>query len=117
MVYIDRNGRVLDKRPWNMDRIKGIFIGLWLLLLQFFTTLIAPFRTESRGSDDNSRGSSWSAGGGGGGGYGGGGSGGGGSGGGGGNGGFGPNRRIGRITNSMDVNVPGGGCSGGGCGQ
>ncbi|XP_075154505.1 glycine-rich selenoprotein-like [Haematobia irritans] len=100
MVYIDRNGRVLEKRPWDMARIMEIFTGLWLVVVQFFQTLIAPFCQENRGG--NRRGTSgWGSGSGSGGG--------GGGGGGGGNGGLRPNRRIGRVTNSMDCNIPGGG--------
>ncbi|XP_005186049.1 glycine-rich selenoprotein-like [Musca domestica] len=107
MVYIDRNGRVLEKRPWDMARVMEIFTGLWLIVIQFFRTLIAPFNVENRGSNGNRRGggSSWGSGSG----YGGGGGGGGSGGGSGGNGGLRPNRRIGRITNSMDCNIPGGG--------
>ncbi|XP_065364151.1 glycine-rich selenoprotein-like [Calliphora vicina] len=101
MVYIDRNGRVLEKRPWDLNRIKEIFTALWVVVLHFFTTLFAPFKTEKR-AGNNGSGGSWGSGGGGGG---------GGSGGGssGGNGGLRPNRRIGRIANSMDCNIPGGG--------
>lgn len=71
-----------------------------------FQTLVAPFKPENRGNNGNRRGGGWGSGGG----YGGGGGGGGGSGSSGGNGGgLRPNRRIGRITNSMDCNIPGGG--------
>lgn len=62
-----------------------------------FTTLFAPFRAENRGGNRNNGG--WGPSGGGG----------GGSGSFGGNGGQRSNRRIGRITNSMDCNIPGGG--------
>uniref|UniRef100_A0A1I8NM99 Glycine-rich selenoprotein n=1 Tax=Stomoxys calcitrans TaxID=35570 RepID=A0A1I8NM99_STOCA len=103
MVYIDRDGRVLEKRPWDMARIMGIFTGIWLVVVQFFQTLIAPFNQENRGGNRRSGGGGWGSGGG----YGGGG--GGGGSGGGGNGGLRPNRRIGRVTNSMDCNIPGGG--------
>lgn len=59
--------------------------------------MIAPFKTENRRNGNNARGGGWDSGGGGGGGS------------SGGNGGLRPNRRIGRITNSMDCNIPGGG--------
>jgi len=105
MVYIDRNGRVWEKRPWDLARITEIFMGIWFVILQLFHTLIAPFMSNNTGGS-NTRRSGWGPGGSGGGGGGGGGSGGRGSG----NGGYGPNRRIGRVVNtSMDCNIPGGG--------
>jgi len=100
MVYIDRNGRVLEKRPWDIARVLGIFTGIWFVVVQFFMTLLAPFQGQNNGSSSrsDSRRGGWGPGGGG---------------GGGGNGrpgGGGPNRRIGRVVNtSMDCNIPGGG--------
>ncbi|TMW39737.1 hypothetical protein DOY81_015183, partial [Sarcophaga bullata] len=104
-IHIFADGRVLEKRPWDLNRVIEIFTGLWVIIVHFFTTLFAPFKQENRGGG-NRRGDSWGSGSG----YGGGGGGGGGRGGGSGsNGGLRPNRRIGRITNSMDCNIPGGG--------
>ncbi|KAL9880343.1 glycine-rich selenoprotein-like [Glossina fuscipes] len=94
MVYIDRNGRVCESRPWDLSRIIDIFTGLWFVIVHYFQTLVAPFVPRR---DSVRRNTGWGSGGGGGG------------GGGGGNGGLRPNRRIGRITNTMDCNIPGGG--------
>ncbi|XP_004529515.1 glycine-rich selenoprotein-like [Ceratitis capitata] len=105
MVYVDRDGSVLQRRPWSVARVLEIFTGLWFILITFFRALISPFMKDdhSSSSGSNSRRGGW-GGGGGGGGFGGGGGGGNGGGGGGGGGGFGPNRRIGRINNtSMDA--------------
>ncbi|XP_036347736.1 glycine-rich selenoprotein-like [Rhagoletis pomonella] len=109
MVYIDRDGRVLERRPWSVARVLEIFISLWFVVVAFFKTLMAPFMNNDNqnGSSNNRRGG-WGSGGGGG--PGGGGGRGGGSGGGGFNQGLRPNRRIGRVVNtSMDCNIPGGG--------
>uniref|UniRef100_A0A0A1X1U8 Glycine-rich selenoprotein n=1 Tax=Zeugodacus cucurbitae TaxID=28588 RepID=A0A0A1X1U8_ZEUCU len=108
MVYIDRDGRILERRPWSVARVLEIFTGIWFVTVTFFRTLMAPFMNNDNPSN-NTRRSGWSSGGGGG--PGGGGGRGGGSGGGGGfNQGLRPNRRIGRVVNtSMDCNIPGGG--------
>ncbi|XP_034480886.1 glycine-rich selenoprotein [Drosophila innubila] len=108
MVYIDRNGRIWEKRPWDWQRVVEIFVGLWYIILQFFQTLLAPFNGGNGHNRDNrnSRSSGWGSGGGGGGG------GGSGGGGGGGGGGLRPNRRIGRIQQQDPVN--GSACSMGG---
>ncbi|XP_053947571.1 glycine-rich selenoprotein-like [Anastrepha obliqua] len=111
MVYIDRDGRVLERRPWSIARVLEIFTGVWFVVVTFFRTLMAPFMNNDNnsGSSGNRRGG-WGSGGGGGGGPGGGGGGRGGGGGGGFNEGLRPNRRIGRVVNtSMDCNIPGGG--------
>ncbi|KAH8413900.1 hypothetical protein KR215_010999 [Drosophila sulfurigaster] len=110
MVYIDRNGRVWEKRPWDWQRIVAIFVGLWYLVIQFFQTLVAPFNGGGDGNNRdnrNSRSSGWGGGGGGGGG-------GSGGGGGGSGGGLRPNRRIGRINHQPPMSCST--CPGGGCG-
>lgn len=107
MVYIDRDGSVLQCRPWSVSRVLEIFTTLWFISVTFFRGLISPFvKDEQSSSGGNNRRGGWGGGfgGGGGGGGGSGGGGGGGNSGGGGGGNFGPNRRIGRINNrSMDV--------------
>ncbi|XP_067639568.1 glycine-rich selenoprotein-like isoform X2 [Eurosta solidaginis] len=112
MVYIE-NGRVLEFRPWSIERILEIFTGIWFVLVTFFKTLMTPFMSNDgvSGSSDRRRGG-WSSGGGGGGGGGGYGPGGGGGRGdsGGFNQGLWPNRRIGRVNTSTSCNMPGGGC-------
>ncbi|XP_004529518.1 glycine-rich selenoprotein-like [Ceratitis capitata] len=113
MVYIDRDGRVVERRPWSIARVLEIFTSIWFVTVTFFKTLMAPFmNNDNQSGSSNTRRGGWGSGGGGGGPYGGGG--GGGSGGSGGGGGFNqglrPNRRIGRVVNtSMDCNIPGGG--------
>ncbi|XP_067639577.1 glycine-rich selenoprotein-like isoform X4 [Eurosta solidaginis] len=113
MVYIDRDGRVLEQRPWSIERVLEMFTGIWFVIVTFFKTLMAPFMTrDGQSGNSNSRRGGWGSGGGGGGGggYGPGGGGGRGGGGGGFNQGLRPNRRIGRVVNtSMDCNIPGGG--------
>ncbi|XP_039962077.1 glycine-rich selenoprotein-like [Bactrocera neohumeralis] len=109
MVYIDRDGRVLERRPWSVARVLEICTSIWFVTVTFFRTLMAPFMNNDN-PRSNTRPSRWGTGGGGGGPGGGGGGGRGGGNGGGFNQGLRPNRRIGRVVNtSMDCNIPGGG--------
>ncbi|KAH8337061.1 hypothetical protein KR074_001493, partial [Drosophila pseudoananassae] len=102
------DGRLWERRPWDMRRILAIFVGIWFAIKQLFQSFVAPFNSDVNNGDSRRRSgwsnSSWGGGGGGGDGGGGGGTG----GGGGGYGGLRPNRRIGRIQPSQT-------CSAGGC--
>uniref|UniRef100_A0A0K8TT55 Putative selenoprotein g n=1 Tax=Tabanus bromius TaxID=304241 RepID=A0A0K8TT55_TABBR len=93
MVYVDRDGRVHDQRPWDMSRIVDMFTGFFTFTWFFLQSLIEPL--QSIGGGQSGGGARRTGGGGGGGndrrppGP--------------------PNRRIGRITTMSDCSVPGGG--------
>ncbi|KQS29771.1 uncharacterized protein Dere_GG18452, isoform C [Drosophila erecta] len=102
MAYVDQNGRLWEKRPWDLRRVLAIFVGIWFAIKQLFASFLSPFTGNDNNGDNSRRGSGWGSsswggggGGGGGGGYGG--------------GGLRPNRRIGRIP------PPSQSCSAGGC--
>ncbi|XP_067639576.1 uncharacterized protein [Eurosta solidaginis] len=33
MVYIDRDGRVLEQRPWSIERVLEMFTGIWFVIV------------------------------------------------------------------------------------
>ncbi|XP_034672291.1 glycine-rich selenoprotein, partial [Drosophila subobscura] len=68
MVYIDRNGRVCEKRPWDWQRIVEIFVGIWFIIKQLFQTFLAPFNGGTNNDNRRGGGNGWGGGGGGGGG-------------------------------------------------
>ncbi|XP_031636616.1 glycine-rich selenoprotein-like [Contarinia nasturtii] len=106
MVYVDRDGRVCNQRPWSMSRIFSIFMGIYTGIILFLETMFSPFASSNPSSGGSRRGF-WGGGSGG-------------SGGSGGNDGRGPPRNgprrpIGRIQHYSEIN--GGGCAGGSCGR
>ena len=45
MVYINRDGRVLESRPMGLHTITDFFLGIFNFLTIFFTTLVNPNAT------------------------------------------------------------------------
>ncbi|EDW27655.1 GL20156 [Drosophila persimilis] len=59
MVYIDRNGRVCEKRPWDGPRIVELFLRIWYIIKQLFLTFLAPFAGKSNNDNRRAAGSGW----------------------------------------------------------
>uniref|UniRef100_A0A336KXE7 CSON001714 protein n=1 Tax=Culicoides sonorensis TaxID=179676 RepID=A0A336KXE7_CULSO len=98
MVYIGRDGTIAENQPWSLNRLWGMILGFFNAIYFFFATLfsdLVPNKNESTRRPPRS--------------------GGGGSGPSGGSGGTGRGqpagfgRRIGRVVNMDDCNIPGGG--------
>jgi hypothetical protein len=100
MVYIGRDGTISESPPWSMSRLWGMVLGFFQAIYLFFVTLFGDLVPKK--NDNTSRAPRSSGGGGGGGGP-----------------SSGPNtgrgqpagygRRIGRVVNMDDCNIPGGG--------
>ncbi|XP_063703039.1 glycine-rich selenoprotein-like [Culicoides brevitarsis] len=98
MVYVNRDGTVSQSRPWSLNRlwemIMGFFTGVYLFFATLFSDLV-PNKNNSNPRSSGGRGPGSGPG----------------SGGGGSNRGqpAGYGRRIGRVVNMDDCNIPGGG--------
>jgi len=105
MVYIARDGTIANNRPWSVARVKEMFIKFFQAIYLFFMTLLGPLLDAARPQNAQQSRNNRSSGGG--------------PRPGGGGGGSQPpewrgrpagfSRRIGRVVNMDDCNIPGGG--------